>query len=237
MKHFLIVVDMQKDFVDGALGTPEAQAIVGKVMDKILGFDGQIFVTLDTHRENYLDTAEGKKLPVPHCIKGTPGWMLDSGVAAALEQKGYTPVEKLTFGSVLLPRLLYQAAAGETFTMELVGLCTDICVVSNALRLRFFKPKHRAVPQAIKTESEPETIPAESKGDDETMTKTLTVEGMMCEHCQARVEKALAAVKGVKRAQVDLEAKTATVECGLLVGDKALKQAVTDAGYEVTEIR
>ena len=90
----------------------------------------------NTHRENYLDTAEGKKLPVPHCIKGTPGWMLDSGVAAALEQKGYTPVEKLTFGSVLLPRLLYQAAAEETFTMELVGLCTDICVVSNALMLK-----------------------------------------------------------------------------------------------------
>ena len=85
MKHFLIVVDMQKDFVDGALGTPEAQAIVGKVMDKILGFDGQIFATLDTHRENYPDTAEGKKLPVPHCIKGTPGWMLDSGVAAGGE--------------------------------------------------------------------------------------------------------------------------------------------------------
>ena len=136
MKHFLIVVDMQKDFVDGALGTPEAQAIVGKVMDKILGFDGQIFATLDTHREDYLDTAEGKKLPVPHCIKGPPGGMLDSGVAAAREQKGYTPVEKLTFGSVLLPRLLYQAAAEETFTMELVGLCTDICVVSNALMLK-----------------------------------------------------------------------------------------------------
>ena len=136
MKHFLIVVDMQKDFVDGALGTPEAQAIVGKVMDKILGFEGQIFVTLDTHREDYLNTAEGKKLPVKHCIKGTPGWMLNDSVAAALEQKGYTPVEKLTFGSVLLPRLLYQAAAGENFTVELVGLCTDICVVSNALMLK-----------------------------------------------------------------------------------------------------
>ena len=136
MKHFLIVVDMQKDFVDGALGTPEAQAIVGNVMDKILGFDGQIFATLDTHRENYLDTAEGRKLPVPHCIKGTPGWALYDAVAAALEQKGYTPVEKLTFGSVLLPRLLYQAATGEAFTVELVGLCTDICVVSNALMLK-----------------------------------------------------------------------------------------------------
>ena len=136
MKHFLIVVDMQKDFVDGALGSPQAQAIVPKVMDKILGFDGQIFATLDTHSANYPETAEGRKLPVPHCIKGTPGWMLNDQVAAALEQKGYTPVEKLTFGSVLLPRLLYQAAAGEPFTLELVGLCTDICVVSNALILK-----------------------------------------------------------------------------------------------------
>ena len=136
MKHFLIVVDMQKDFVDGTLGTPEAQAIVGNVMDKILGFDGQIFATLDTHRENYLNTAEGRKLPVPHCIKGTPGWALNDAVAAALEQRGYTPVEKLTFGSVLLPRLLHQAASGEAFTVELVGLCTGIGVVSNALMLK-----------------------------------------------------------------------------------------------------
>lgn len=141
MKHFLIVVDMQKDFVDGALGTPQAQAIVGNVMDKILGFEGQIFATLDTHAPNYLETAEGRKLPVPHCIKGTPGWMLEDGVAAALEQKGYTPVEKLTFGSVLLSRLLYQAAAGEPFTVELVGLCTDICVVSNALMLKANYPE------------------------------------------------------------------------------------------------
>ena len=136
MKHFLIVVDMQKDFVDGALGTPEAQSIVPKVMDKILNFEGKIFATLDTHAANYLETAEGKKLPVPQCIKGTPGWMLDDGVAAALEQKGYTPVEKVTFGSVLLPRMLYQEAAGEPFTAELIGLCTDICVVSNALILK-----------------------------------------------------------------------------------------------------
>lgn len=136
MKHFLIVVDMQKDFVDGALGSPEAQAIVPNVMDKILSFEGQIFATLDTHNADYMETAEGKKLPVPHCIKGTPGWMLDDGVAAALEQKGYTPVEKVTFGSVLLPRLLYQAAGGELFSAELIGLCTDICVVSNALMVK-----------------------------------------------------------------------------------------------------
>lgn len=136
MKHFLIVVDMQKDFVDGALGTPEAVAIVPNVMDKILSFDGQIFATFDTHTSDYMNTAEGKKLPVPHCIKGTPGWMLNDQVAAALEQKGYTPVEKVTFGSVMLPRMIYQAAAGEAFTLELVGLCTDICVVSNALMLK-----------------------------------------------------------------------------------------------------
>ena len=136
MKHFLIVVDMQKDFVDGALGSPKAQAIVPNVMDKILSFEGQIFATLDTHNADYMETAEGKKLPVPHCIKGTPGWMLDDGVAAALEQKGYTPVEKVTFGSVLLPRLLYQAAGGELFSAELIGLCTDICVVSNALMVK-----------------------------------------------------------------------------------------------------
>lgn len=136
MKRFLVVVDMQKDFVDGALGTKEAQGIVKNVMDKILNFDGQIFATMDTHSANYLETAEGKKLPVPHCIKGTPGWMLDDGVAAALEQKGYTPVEKLTFGSVMLPRMIYQAAGGEPFKLELIGLCTDICVVSNALMLK-----------------------------------------------------------------------------------------------------
>lgn len=141
LKKVLIVVDMQKDFVDGALGTPEAQAIVGNVVDKILGFEGKIFATLDTHASNYLETAEGRKLPVPHCIKGTPGWMLNDLVAAALEAKGYTPVEKVTFGSVMLPRLLYQETAGEPFTLELIGLCTDICVVSNALMLKANYPE------------------------------------------------------------------------------------------------
>lgn len=136
MKHFLIVVDMQRDFIDGSLGTPEAQAIVPRVVEKILEFDGEIFATMDTHAANYLQTAEGRRLPVPHCIKGTPGWMLQDEIAAALEQKQCTRVEKVTFGSVLLPRLLYQAAQGQPFTLELVGLCTDICVVSNALILK-----------------------------------------------------------------------------------------------------
>ena len=136
MKQFLIVVDMQKDFVDGALGTKEAVAIVPAVAEKIKGFEGEIFVTYDTHFENYMDTAEGKKLPVPHCIKGTDGWQLDKTVAAALKGKAYKSVEKLTFGSVELPRMLKLAAGEEPFSVELIGLCTDICVVSNALILK-----------------------------------------------------------------------------------------------------
>lgn len=136
MKKFLVVVDMQKDFVDGALGTKEAEAIVGNVVKKIEGFDGEIFATYDTHYENYLDTNEGKNLPVVHCVKNTDGWKLDKAVEKALDEKGYTMVEKKTFGSVDLPRLIEKAADGENFTVELIGLCTDICVVSNALVLK-----------------------------------------------------------------------------------------------------
>ena len=128
MKKFLVVVDMQKDFVDGALGTKEAEAIVGNVVKKIEGFDGEIFATYDTHYENYLDTNEGKNLPVVHCVKNTDGWKLDKAVEKALDEKGYTKVEKKTFGSVDLPRLIEKAADGENFTVELIGLCTDICV-------------------------------------------------------------------------------------------------------------
>lgn len=143
MKKFLIVVDMQKDFVDGALGSPEAMSIVPNVVRKIEGFDGELIATFDTHHVNYMDTAEGKKLPVPHCIKGTPGWALDSAVAAALEQKGFTAVEKPTFGSTALPGVLREKAGEEDFSMELVGLCTDICVVSNALLLKAHFPENR----------------------------------------------------------------------------------------------
>lgn len=141
MKHFLIVVDMQKDFVDGALGTPEAVAIVPQVAEKIRAFDGEIFATFDTHFANYMETAEGRHLPVPHCIKGTGGWQLDKTVAAALEEKGYTAVEKRTFGAVDLPQMVKAAAGEDDFTLELIGLCTDICVVSNALLLKAAFPE------------------------------------------------------------------------------------------------
>lgn len=136
MKHLLVVVDIQKDFVDGALGSAEAQAIVENAAKKIRAFDGEIFVTYDTHFENYMDTAEGAKLPVPHCIKGTPGWELNERIAGALAGKQYTPVEKLTFGSTELPKRVKALVGEEDFDVTLIGLCTDICVVSNALIMK-----------------------------------------------------------------------------------------------------
>ena len=141
MKNFLIVVDMQKDFVDGALGTPEAVAIVPAVCEKIRTFDGDIFVTYDTHTADYLSTAEGQKLPVTHCVKDTPGWQLDTTVAAALAEKPYSTVEKPTFGSTALPSFVAAAAGDEDFTVTLIVLCTDICVVSNALLLKAHFPE------------------------------------------------------------------------------------------------
>ena len=141
MKEILIVVDMQKDFVDGALGTPEAAANVPAVCEKIRAFDGPILVTYDTHPASYLDTAEGRKLPVTHCVKGTPGWQLDAAVADALAGKAYTAVEKPTFGSTDLPGLVANAAGEGDFAVTLIGLCTDICVVSNALLLKAHFPE------------------------------------------------------------------------------------------------
>ncbi len=142
MKNFLIVVDMQNDFIDGALGTKEAVSIVDNVVEKINNFDGEIIVTLDTHFENYMDTNEGKNLPVKHCIKGTDGWKLNEKVESALNKKGYTELEKITFGSVKLPSLISEKAGDNDFSIELVGLCTDICVVSNALILKANFPEN-----------------------------------------------------------------------------------------------
>ena len=136
MKKVLVVVDIQNDFVDGALGTPEAVAIVDAAAEKIKNFDGDIFVTYDTHFENYMDTLEGKKLPVPHCIKGTNGWELNPKIAEALKGKNYKTIEKLTFGSVDLPQLVKEKIGNQKAEITLIGLCTDICVVSNALLLK-----------------------------------------------------------------------------------------------------
>ena len=141
MKHFLIAVDIQKDFVNGALGTKEAVAMIPAAVEKLKSFDGEIFVTLDTHFADYLQTAEGRKLPVPHCIKDTEGWQLDKAVAAALADREYTAVEKHTFGAKNLPELIERAAAGEDFDLEVIGLCTDICVISNAMLVKAALPE------------------------------------------------------------------------------------------------
>lgn len=135
MKKILIVVDMQNDFVDGALGTEEAAAIVDLVVKKIEEFDGEIIVTYDTHDENYMDTREGRYLPVPHCIKGTYGWQLNEKVSQVLKSKKHEEVQKPTFGSIALVEMLKEYNEQNT-EVELIGLCTDICVVSNALLLK-----------------------------------------------------------------------------------------------------
>ena len=143
MNRVLIVIDMQNDFVDGALGTKEAVAILDGVADKIRNFSGDIFVTYDTHTEDYLSTSEGKKLPVAHCIKGTHGWELCPSVTEALKGRSYTAVEKPTFGSTALPELLLKKYGTEPFEVTLIGLCTDICVISNALLLKAHFPEYK----------------------------------------------------------------------------------------------
>lgn len=139
MKKILVVIDMQNDFIDGALGTKEAQGIVGNVVAKIKAYEGEkVFATRDTHAENYMETSEGKHLPVPHCIKGTKGWEIREEVAEALKQTGAEIVDKPTFGSELLADKLaeYVKQTKDNVEIEFVGLCTDICVVSNALLIK-----------------------------------------------------------------------------------------------------
>lgn len=138
---YLVVVDMQKDFVDGALGTKEAQAIVPNVVKAIQQFSGVILYTKDTHGENYLQTQEGSNLPVVHCVKDTDGWQLDPQIAAV--QDPQAPVfEKGTFGSKELALYLQQANEKEAIEEVIfIGLCTDICVISNAMLAKAFMPE------------------------------------------------------------------------------------------------
>ena len=139
MQNVLVVVDMQNDFIDGALGTKEAVAIVPNVKAKIENFEGTVLFTRDTHYEDYMETQEGKNLPVPHCIKGTEGWMIRS----ELDVLRKTPaIDKVTFGSSFLPeKLLSLNAVDPIESITFIGLCTDICVISNTLLLRAFLPE------------------------------------------------------------------------------------------------
>ena len=140
MRKILIVIDMQNDFIDAALGTKEALSIVEAVKDKIRSCAPEnVIATMDTHGENYMETQEGKYLPVPHCIKGSEGWKIRSDIAALLE--GAKIYEKPTFGSTALAEDLRELSKKEEIELELVGLCTDICVASNALLLKAFMPE------------------------------------------------------------------------------------------------
>ena len=138
----LIVVDMQKDFVDGVLGTKEAQAIVPAVVEKIKSFDGTVIYTRDTHQSDYMETQEGKKLPVPHCMEGSEGWELIEPLDKLKKQAGAVIYDKPTFGSVALADdLKKEYDKGVIKEVELIGVCTDICVVSNALLIKANMPE------------------------------------------------------------------------------------------------
>lgn len=139
---YLIVVDMQNDFVDGALGSKEAVAILPAVLKKVKEFDGKVIFTRDTHGEDYLETQEGKYLPVPHCIKGTEGRELIPELRRMAEEKDALIFDKPVFGSTLLTEEMCRIyEAGDLESVTLIGLCTDICVISNALMLKSFMPE------------------------------------------------------------------------------------------------
>lgn len=133
---YLIVVDMQNDFLSGALGSKAAMAIIPSVVEKVRAFDGRVIFTRDTHFDNYMQTQEGKNLPVPHCIKDTQGWE----ICDELKPFANTLVDKVTFGSAQLPSVLLQEKE-KIEEIELCGVCTDICVISNAMILKSAFPE------------------------------------------------------------------------------------------------
>lgn len=139
MQKLLIVVDMQNDFIDGALGTKEAVAIVPNVKAKIENFEGTVLFTRDTHFEDYMETQEGNNLPVPHCIKGTKGWEIRPELEALRTTEA---IDKVTFGSSELPEKLAELNAENPIeSITFVGLCTDICVISNVMVTKAFLPE------------------------------------------------------------------------------------------------
>ena len=139
MQDILVVVDMQNDFIDGALGTKEAVTIVPKVEEKIRNFKGTVLFTRDTHETWYLDTQEGKKLPVPHCIRDTEGWQIRRELD---DLRKTEPIDKETFGSTdLAADLVAMNIDDEIGSITVVGLCRDICVISNALLAKAALPE------------------------------------------------------------------------------------------------
>lgn len=136
--NYLIAVDMQVDFVYGALGSTQAAAIVPNVVEKVKSYDGHVIFTRDTHGSDYFQTQEGKKLPVMHCVRDTEGWQICDELKPYVERV----VDKVTFGSVDLPAYI-KSFGEEIEEIELCGLCTDICVISNAMILKAAFPEAR----------------------------------------------------------------------------------------------
>ena len=132
MKKALIIVDMQNDFVTGCLGTNEAQEVIPKIKEYADAFDGDIYFTMDTHRDDYLDTQEGKRLPVKHCVKDSDGWLI---VPELRDIKDVQTFEKPVFGSRELAEKIAEKAYDEVY---LCGVCTGICVLSNAILIKAF---------------------------------------------------------------------------------------------------
>ena len=132
----LIVVDMQVDFISGSLGSDLAKSIVENVVNKVKSFDGMVIFTRDTHTKDYMNTQEGRRLPVPHCINGTDGWQICDELKPFVK----TVIDKVTFGCFELPEFI--KGYGEMIdSIELCGLCTDICVISNAMLLKAAFPE------------------------------------------------------------------------------------------------
>ena len=150
MARYLIVVDMQKDFIDGSLGTTEAVAIVGAVNQLVEAWEGPVIFTRDTHFENYMETQEGRNLPVLHCIYGTEGWQLEKGLQAQCDARKSIIFDKPAFGSTELSAKKKKKHEEDPIDeIVLVGLCTDICVISNALLAKATLPE---VPVAVVSE-------------------------------------------------------------------------------------
>lgn len=138
LMRYLVVVDMQRDFINGSLGTREAQTVLPRVVSKVSSFDGEVVCTMDTHGPDYLSTQEGRLLPVEHCIAGTPGWEIPPELSDVLDSRRARRYMKGTFGSVELAQDL---VTKDVDSVEVVGLCTDICVVSNAMLLKAYLPE------------------------------------------------------------------------------------------------
>ncbi len=149
MGRYLVVVDMQNDFIDGALGTEEARAVVPRVTEKVRTFKGSVMFTRDTHGDDYLSTQEGRKLPVPHCIRGTQGWELQKDLDVFAKENNCFIFDKNTFGSPHLAGCL-SGIENQTHidSVEIVGLCTDICVISNAMLLKAALPETEIIVDA-----------------------------------------------------------------------------------------